>query len=108
MPPNLQLLVGNILTGIKRQFFIIGVCETWLDADHVNIYQLTNFDLYSNHRNWFGGGVAMNVNDNLTGINNTELYRMERDIEYLGVECKDNYKKYYLSQVNWSYIFQIT
>ncbi len=91
---NLKLLHGNVrslrnkfdnfvtfLTSINCKFDIIGVSETWLVDDIMELYGLPDYNIaYSNRADKRGGGIAFYINNKLQfkerddlSINNNDL-----------------------------------
>ena len=66
LPANLNEF-NIFLEEIKHDFSIIGMSETWLKEDNVDLYGINGYDSYHNVRHYRrGGGVCLFVKHNIT------------------------------------------
>ena len=71
---------------------MLGFTETRFDASISTLYTLPSYEMFTNDRNRYGGGVAIYVSNRYTGCKVDDLNRMETFIESVGVELKFNGK----------------
>ena len=71
---------------------VFGFTETRLDAGISPLYTLPAYEMFTNDRNRYGGGVTVYVSNRYTGCKVYECNRMETFIESVGVEVKCNGK----------------
>ena len=88
---NFQYFKDTVLSG-SVTYDVLGFTETRLDADISPLYTLPTYEMYTNDRNRYGGGVAVYVSKRFSGYKVDECNRMETFIESVGVEVKCNSK----------------
>lgn len=87
MTTNFSYFVDTILT-THAYYNILGFTETRLDADIAQLYTLPGYNMFTNNRNRYGGGVAIYIFDNLKSTQVNDYCLMDSYIESLGIEFK--------------------
>lgn len=62
-------------------------CETRLTKDIKHLYKLEDYNLFSNNRNHYGGGVCLYVKRHITSMVCDDLCIMNEYIETLFIEA---------------------
>ena len=94
IPTNFQSLVDLILMNPGIKCDILGLTETRLSNDIVNLYQLPGYNLFTQCRNRYGGGVAIYISDNYNSTMVNDFCFVEPYMECLAVQCVDKHRKH--------------
>ena len=94
VPHNLENFLDVELMGNISNIDVFALCETKLNNDIENLYNLENFKLYTNNRNRHGGGVALYINNRFKKcMLRDDLELKTPDFETLFVEIDNNNSK---------------
>ena len=83
----------NYLNMLNHDFTVIGLSETWLNDDDINLYGLCGYKVIGHHRvNRAGGGVAVCVQDHVYFKERPDLSYFDGDCETVFIEMEKGHK----------------
>ena len=85
VPTNLQVFNDSVVASHGVKLDIIGLTETRLDSDIMNLYNLPGYNMFSQNRSRYGGGVAIYTSDEYLSTPVCEFSLTEPSIECLGI-----------------------
>ena len=94
IPKNIYDFVDTVLHVFPVKIDVIGFTEIRLDPHLSSLYELPGYDLFTNCRNVYGGGVAMYVSRDHQSTLQVCLTITDPSLESLGVECTIESKLY--------------
>jgi exonuclease III len=80
-------------------FDIVAFCETRLSNEISQLFSLPNYDMFSNHRNTRGGGVALYAKDIYRAVQIPELSVMEDSLETVFIDFSVGSSNYLVGNV---------
>lgn len=90
IPTNLQLFTDTVLSipNTVTKLDLLCFTETRLDQQLVPLYQIPNYDMFTNCRNRHGGGIALYIERKFSSCMIDECTLLYYSFECLGVEFK--------------------
>ena len=78
---------------LNHGFIVIGLSETWLNDDDIDLYGLCGYTVISHHRvDSAGGGVAVCVQDHVYFKERPDLSYFDEDCETVFVEMEKGHQ----------------